>query len=111
MSNPIDPFKHIGAPSTWGKLGEGEHDMACEAERRALCGFLSKRLAKGCKRADHDDVLSSILAGGMTGFAGLFVIAGGGADHLTEEDFEKFISVATFAWYQAISCFGGESVQ
>lgn len=98
----IDPFKHIGTASSWGTFGQGAQDEACDAERRAMLDYFLRRLAKG-KRKNSDNT-SELLTGGFTAFACLFIAAGGGPEMLEDDAFEKWIGIATFAWYQALSC-------
>lgn len=100
----VDPFKHVGRPETWERFG-GESDDRADAERRAMGEFFIRRLNKSAKR-DHD-ASADIISGGFVAFAGLFVAAAGGPYRLSEEAFERWIGAATFAYYQAISCFDG----
>lgn len=99
----IDPFKHIGKPNEWEKFGTGEHDLRCDAERRAMAEYFLRRLHKSHRRG-HENGTADILAGGFVAMAGLFVAGAGGPDALDNDAFEKWINLATFAWHQAISC-------
>jgi len=96
----IDPFKILGAPSTWGTFGDGEADAACDAERRAMCDHFLRRLRKAEKRGGN--AAAHILAGGSTAFAGLFISAAGGPDNLPDDAFDHWIAMMTFAWYSAL---------
>src|SRR5690348_12758438 len=91
----IDPFKHIGKPASWGSFGDGSHDLEADAERRALCDYFLRRLAKAKKRlgADDGEFVPSLLSGGMVGFAGLYLSAIG-IENVATEDFEKWIGIA-----------------
>ncbi|MEV5021382.1 hypothetical protein MRBLMA1_001204 [Sphingobium sp. LMA1-1-1.1] len=103
MADGIDPFKHVGRPDQWQKFGTSEHDLRCDAERRAMADYMLRRLQKAHRRG-HENGTADLLTGGIVAFAGLFVAGAGGPAALDEESFEKWIGIATFAWYQAISC-------
>jgi len=98
----IDPFKTIGQPNEWGRFGTGEHDAACDAERRAWCDHLIRRLNKGHKRGNMD-AAANILSGGAVASADLFISAQGGPGSLTDEAFDQWIGLMTFSWYQAVA--------
>lgn len=86
----------------WGNFGESEHDAACDAERRAMCDFLIRRLLKGGKHG-NDEVIADLMSGGSVAMAGLFVSSVGGVDALPDDAFDRWIAIMTFAWYQAVS--------
>jgi len=104
----IDPFKIIGKPSEWGEFGTGDHDHACDAERRAWVDHFIRRLRKGEKRG-NEDVAGEILSGGSLAMAGLFISASGGPNALEEDAFDRWIAIMTFAWYQALSADTGKA--
>jgi len=98
----IDPFKLLGKPASWNAFGTGEHDAACEAERRAWIDFFLRRLAKGEKRGKAD-AGADILAGGSVAVAALFISGEGGPDAIKDDAFDRWIAIQTFAWYQALA--------
>ena len=99
----FDPFEVTGKPSEWGAFGTSPDDEICDAERRAICDYFIRRW-KRAERRNIDDPSHVILSGSAVGFAGLFVASKGGPDQIREGDFEAWLSVMTFAWYQAINC-------
>lgn len=105
-----DPFDKLGPMSGWGTFGDGQDDLACDAERRSMCEHFLRRMRKAEKRGGN--ATPDILAGGMTALAGLWFSAQGGPDNAKGDDYESFIAVATFAYYQAMGCFrDGAAVQ
>lgn len=104
----IDPFKLLGKPASWPAFGAGEHDAACEAERRAWIDFFLRRLAKGGKRK-NESVGADILTGGSVAMAALFISGEGGPDAVPADAFDRWIAVQTFAWYQALAHGAGQA--
>jgi hypothetical protein len=102
MSRTVDPFKLLGSPDTWARFGESEHDAACDAERRAWVDHFIRRLNKGQKRG-RQDVGADIMTGASTAMAAFFVSALGGPNVAKESDFDRWIAIMTYAWYQAMA--------
>lgn len=68
-----------------------------------MAEYFLRRLHKAQRRG-HENGTADLLTGGFVALAGLFVAGAGGPSALDEDAFEKWIGMATFAWYQAISC-------
>lgn len=98
----VDPFKLLGKPNTWAPLGTGEHDAAVEAERHAWLDHFTRRLNKGQKQGKIG-VAADILCGGSVAMASVFVSAEGGPDAVSDDAFDRWIAIQTFAWYQALN--------
>lgn len=106
----IDPYALLGKPETWGKFGEGENDAAADLERRQLAMHFAKRLGRADRKSiPHDVALANLMAGSSVGFAWLFMAAAGGPNGLPEDAFDRWISIMTFAWHQALECFCDEA--
>jgi len=65
-----------------------------------------RRMKRG-ERRGRPDVVPDIISGGAVAMAGLLISSAGGPNGLDDGAFDKWISIATFAWFQAISCFDG----
>jgi hypothetical protein len=101
MNRTVDPFKLLGAPDTWAHHGTGKHDAACEAERRAFVDHFIRRLNKG-QRHGRRDVGADIMTGASSALANLYVSAKGGPQAISDSDFDQWIAIMTYAWYQAL---------
>lgn len=102
MSRTVDPFKLLGTPDTWKPFGASDCDVHCDAERRAWADHFIRRLNKGQKRG-RTDAGADIMTGASCAFADLYVAAKGGPEAVTEADFDQWIAIMTYAWYQAMA--------
>lgn len=108
MSGKVDPFRFIGKMEDWGKFGDGDQDEACDAERRALADHFIRRYRRAVKRgATPADALVNIMAGANVAIACVWFGIQKGPDNVKPDDFERYINLITFGYYQALSAYDG----
>lgn len=102
MEAAIDPFKTIGRPETWEPFGTDD-DILCDAERRAFGDHFARRTARLIKRGHSpQEAFGTVMSGLSAGMAGAWFAAQGGVDNARTDDFDKWIGVMTYSYYQAL---------